>query len=210
MLWLQRMRKKMNLKFDFTINYKNKLKSKRGERVRIRLWLRWLRSARTLILIVQMSECYLSVVSLLCVCIEWRIFSCMPFPTTQKQTRWKRKTRKNCPKEREREIFFNYLVFLLSKAVFRHESFSRTYTLINIYSLLPGFFHSGLNIRCTKHRIATHIHTPLIQLVRSQLQPHNIIHKFACKSKPKGVKVVEIVEIWYERGNENENGRERD
>lgn len=111
MLWLQRMRKKMNLKFDFTINYKNKLKSKRGERVRIRLWLRWLRSARTLILIVQMSDCYLSVVSLLCVCIEWRIFFCMPFPTTQKQTRWKRKTRKNCPKERERERFFLIISF---------------------------------------------------------------------------------------------------
>lgn len=196
--------KKMNLKFDFTINYKNKLKSKRGERVRIRLWLRWLRSARTLILIVQMSDCYPSVVSLLCVCIEWRIFFCMPFPTTQKQTRWKRKTRKNCPKEREREIFFNYLVFLLSKAVFRHESLSRTYTLINIYSLLPGFF--SLRFEYSLHE-TPHRHTPLIQLVRSQLQPHNIIHKFACKSKPKGVKVVEI---WYERGNENENGRERD
>lgn len=110
MLWLQRMRKKMNLKFDFTINYKNKLKSKRGERVRIRLWLRWLRSARTLILIVQMSDCYLSVVSLLCVCIEWRIFFvCLSQPHKSKPDG--KGKRGKTVRKRERERFFLIISF---------------------------------------------------------------------------------------------------
>lgn len=116
---------------------------KEGVSVWIRLWHCYT-SARSSILIAPMSDCYLSAISLACFFSALRYSSLRMlfsengffFPeskTAQNQPVWK--TIFILQNMKKGSDFFNYSVFPFQSGSFRHESLSRTLTLINIYTL---------------------------------------------------------------------------
>lgn len=144
-------------------------------------------SARSSILIAQMSDCYLSAISLACVnffmchsslCLrftEIEVFFhpnhgfMLPHKSKHNVKAFAKYTGKKKRRAKLGPIFFLIIPFFLFKAAFRHESLSRTLTLINIYSF---------SLFCCFEWCTNTALLPLIHLVRSQLQAQNIIHKF--------------------------------
>lgn len=126
--------------------------------------------ARTSILIAQMSECYLSVVFLLCIFSPQnaKVLLLLDRRTTAKQMSGGKKDHKTLFKKNPVQYFFNFPVSVSSiQGIFLPLiCFTHIHTLTHKY-LSSIYFPLWIRRTNTPHRIAA----TLIHLVQSQLQP---------------------------------------